>query len=136
MALIDSTLENGGIAPSFLIHKLRYSVSIRPRNNFSVFTFNPASNFFCKTVSRTFIFYTRSYLVITSMPSIYSRIMLNCSIFGIYFIRRYCGYCNPPYTVFGTRTFPMVVRYYRSVRLQGITRCDNTSCLILMTSHA
>ena len=40
-ALIASTLDDTGINALLLTNKKRYSVSIRPKKNVCVFTFNP-----------------------------------------------------------------------------------------------
>ena len=58
--LIDSTLDDRGLAPSLINHKPRYSVSVHPENEFSAFTFNPDSASLCRTLSNYFYMVLRS----------------------------------------------------------------------------
>ena len=71
IALIDSTLDDRGLTPLLLNQKPRYSVSIHPENEFSAFTFNPASASPCRTISNAFIWSLDIFLVITSMSYMY-----------------------------------------------------------------
>ena len=41
IALIASTLDNWGLTPLLLTYKSRYSVFVRPNNDFSALTINP-----------------------------------------------------------------------------------------------
>ena len=52
IALIDSTLDDSGLTPLFLTQKPRYSVYVRPKKDFSAFTFNPAYMSLCEPCLR------------------------------------------------------------------------------------
>ena len=52
--LTTSTLNNIGLTPLLLTQKPRYSVYVRPKKDFSAFTFNPASASLCRNLSKDF----------------------------------------------------------------------------------
>ena len=70
--LMAYILDDRGITPFLLLQKPRYSVSVHLKNDFSAFTFIPASVSFYIKFFRDFRRSMKSFLLINSALSIYA----------------------------------------------------------------
>ena len=79
IAFVKSTVEYRGLTPFLITHNLRYLFYVCPKNDFSVFTFNPASASFYRTFSSSFRWSAKQSLVIMSTFSMFACTISNPS---------------------------------------------------------
>ena len=127
MALMAYTLDDRGITPLLLTQKLRYSVSVRPKNEFSAFTFNPASASFCRNFSSAFRWSANSSLVIVITLLMYAHTISNPSKSSDISLEIYPVCYIHQWECFGTHNSPKGVQYYRAVLVWEIIISDNSA---------